>query len=99
MGVTGVTAATGAMAPMAVTDPTAATGRTDLGENQPGATAHLGANGGVAMTLAHPQRKILAAQIRAFGTTTPARARRHRSALASMAPLAVLGLLAAASPA
>ena len=60
---------------MAVTDPTAATGRTDPGENQPGATAHLGANGGVAMTLVHPQRKILAARIRAFGTTTPARAK------------------------
>src|SRR5262249_31363935 len=53
-----------------------------------------------AMTLARPQRRIWAAHARAFNTTTtPARARRHGSALASMATLAILGLLIAAAPA
>src|SRR5262245_45526574 len=51
------------------------------------------------MTLARPQRRVCAAQIRAFGTTTPVRASRHGSALTTMATLAVVGLLVAASPA
>ena len=52
------------------------------------------------MTLAQPQGGISAAQTRAvLGTATPARGRRHGSAVASVATLAVLGLLVGASPA
>src|SRR5690348_13206505 len=51
------------------------------------------------MTLARPQRKLSAAQARAFGRITPPRATRHRSALTSMAILAVVAVLTAASPA
>src|SRR6185369_15245131 len=61
-----------------------------------GAAAYPGVNGGVAMTLARPQRKISAAQTRACNMTTPARARRP---LTTMATLTVLGVLMAAAPA
>src|SRR6185369_8506638 len=64
-----------------------------------GAAAYPGVNGGVAMMLPRPQRKISAAQTRACSMTTPARPRRHGSALGSIVTLAVLGLLVAAAPA
>ncbi len=51
------------------------------------------------MTVARPQRKVCAAQNRAFGTTTPVLAQRHGSALTSIVTLAILALLVAASPA
>ena len=51
------------------------------------------------MTLARPQQRNWAAHTRAFGTTALAGVRRHGSALARMAMLAVFGLLVAAAPA
>ena len=49
--------------------------------------------------LARPQRRIWAAQTHALGTTIAAGARRRGSTLASLATLAVLGLLVTAAPA
>jgi len=52
------------------------------------------------MTFAQPQGEISTAQTRAvLGTATPVRRRRHGSAVARLATLAVLGLLIGASPA
>src|SRR5580765_6307588 len=51
------------------------------------------------MTVDRPRRGIRAGQTRAFGTTTPIRAGRCGSVLASMVMLAVVALLVAASPA
>ena len=52
------------------------------------------------MTFAQPQGEISTAQTPAvLGTATPVRRRRHGSAVARVAMLAVLGLLVGASPA
>src|SRR5581483_9318943 len=98
----GRTAATDRMAAMgrtAATGRTAVTGRTGRGETAR-AGGHRRGNGGVAMTLARPQRGISAAQTRAvLGTVTPARQRRRASAVASAASLVMMALLVGAAPA